>query len=106
MKILISNNSPKPLYEQIKDQIKEAIFSGELEDEEVLPSIRKLANDLHVSVLTIRRVYDELDAEGFTSSQIGRGTFVTCKNPEAYKEAKRVIVERKLADAVEEARKY
>lgn len=106
MRILISNSSEKPLYEQIKEQIKEAIFNGELSDGDALPSIRSMANDLHVSVLTIRRVYDDLDAEGFTSSQVGRGTFVVGSNPEVYKEAKRVIIEKKLYDIAHDARKY
>ncbi len=106
MRILVSNSSDKPLYEQIKSQIKDAILSGELSDGESLPSIRALANDLHVSVLTIRRVYDDLEAEGFTSSKVGRGTFVIGSNTEALKEAKRVTIENKLSDIVQEAKKY
>lgn len=106
MRILVSNSTDKPLYEQIKDQIKEAIFGGELSDGDSLPSIRALANDLHVSVLTIRRVYDDLETEGFTSSKVGRGTFVIGSNMEALKEAKRVIIEKKLFDIAQEAKKY
>lgn len=106
MRILISNSSDKPLYEQIKDQIKEAIFNGELVDGAPLPSIRALANDLHVSVITIRRVYDDLEVEGFTSNKVGRGTFVIGSNIEALKEAKRVIIEKKLSDIANEAKKY
>ena len=71
MKILISNTSDSPLYQQIKDQIKEAILQEELVKGDSLPSIRAFANDLKVSVLTIRRVYNELEEEGFIVSQVG-----------------------------------
>ena len=68
MKILISNTSENPLYQQIKDQIKDAILKEELVEGDPLPSIRAFANDLSVSVLTIRRVYEELEKEGFVTS--------------------------------------
>ena len=71
MKIIISNTSDIPLYQQIKDQIKDAILKNELVEGDPLPSIRSFANDLHVSVLTIRRVYEELEQEGFVVSQVG-----------------------------------
>ena len=74
MNIIVSNSLDVPLYIQIKEQIKEAILKGELEDGELLPSIRNFANDVHVSVLTIRRVYDELEKEGFAFSQ-AQGNF-------------------------------
>ena len=74
MKILISNTSENPLYQQIKDQIKDAILKEELVEGDPLPSIRAFANDLSVSVLTIRRVYEELEKEGFVTSQVGKGT--------------------------------
>ena len=73
MKIIVSNASNLPLYQQIEEQIKEAIFVGELKDGDPLPSIRNLANDLQVSVLTIRRVYDELEKEGFLACHVGIG---------------------------------
>ena len=73
MKILISNTSDTPLYQQIKDQIKDAILKEELVEGDALPSIRAFANDLKVSVLTIRRVYEELEQEGFIVSH----TFLT-----------------------------
>ncbi|HBM4435403.1 TPA: GntR family transcriptional regulator [Enterococcus faecium] len=75
MKILISNTSDAPLYQQIKEQIIDAILKGELVEGDPLPSIRAFANDLKVSVLTIRRVYDDLEKEGFVNSQVGIGTF-------------------------------
>ena len=65
MKITISNTANEPLYQQIMEQMKESILSGELQEGELLPSIRSFANDLKVSVLTIRRVYEELEKEGF-----------------------------------------
>ncbi|EQK71538.1 bacterial regulatory s, gntR family protein [Clostridioides difficile CD90] len=75
MKVLISNTSDKPLYQQIKEQIKEAIFTEELKEGDAMPSIRNFANDLKVSILTIRRVYEELENEGFLTRQVGIGTF-------------------------------
>ena len=69
MKILISNTSDSPLYQQIKDQIKDAILKEELMEGDALPSIRAFANDLKVSVLTIRRVYEELEQEGFITGR-------------------------------------
>lgn len=77
MKVLISNTSDKPLYQQIKEQIKEAIFTEELKEGDAMPSIRNFANDLKVSILTIRRVYEELENEGFLTRQVGIGTFIS-----------------------------
>lgn len=104
MNIIISNLSDKPLYEQIKEQIKNAIISGELKEGEGLPSIRALANDLHVSVLTTRRVYDELESEGFVITKAGKGSFVAPENLELLRESKRRMVETKLLEAWETAK--
>lgn len=104
MKIVISNISDKPLYQQIKEQIKEAIFTGELTDGDTMPSIRNFANDLKVSILTIRRVYEELEKEGFLNRQVGIGTFITTGNIEILRESKRRIVEQKMADMVRDAK--
>ena len=104
MKILISNMSDKPLYQQIKEQIKDAILTNELVEGEMLPSIRNLANDLRVSVLTIRRVYDELETEGFVTSQAGRGTFVASGNIELLRESKRHLVEQKMQEMIKTAK--
>lgn len=104
MNIIISNISDKPLYEQIKEQIKNAIISGELKEGEGLPSIRALANDLHVSVLTTRRVYDELESEGFVITKAGKGSFVAPENLELLRESKRRMVETKLLEAWETAK--
>ena len=104
MKILISNTSDLPLYQQIKDQLKDAIFREELKEGDMLPSIRSFANDLRVSVLTIRRVYDELEQEGFVASQVGVGTFVTAGNLELLRDSKRRLVEEKMADMLQTAK--
>ncbi|MBF1255949.1 GntR family transcriptional regulator [Stomatobaculum longum] len=106
MNIIVSNSLDVPLYIQIKEQIKEAILKGELEDGELLPSIRNFANDVHVSVLTIRRVYDELEKEGFAFSQAGRGTFVSRGNPELLRDFKRRIIEQDLQKAVHNAKLF
>ena len=100
MKILISNTSDTPLYQQIKDQIKDAILKEELVEGDALPSIRAFANDLKVSVLTIRRVYEELEQEGFIVSQVGIGTFVSTSNLELLRDSKRRLVEQKMADMI------
>ncbi|MGN6713475.1 GntR family transcriptional regulator [Anaerocolumna jejuensis] len=104
MKILISNTSESPLYQQIKDQIIDAILKGELAEGDTLPSIRAFANDLKVSVLTIRRVYDDLEKEGFVNSQIGIGTFVSASNIELLRDSKRRLVEQKMQDMIQTAK--
>ena len=106
MEIIISNSSGVPIYEQIKEQIKEAILKGELQDGELLPSVRTFANDLGVSVLTTRRVYDELEQEGFAISQAGRGTFVTMGNLELLRDTKRRLVESDMQKAIYNAKLF
>ncbi len=104
MKILISNTSDTPLYQQIKDQIKDAILKEELVEGDALPSIRAFAGDLKVSVLTIRRVYEELEQEGFIVSQVGIGTFVSASNLELLRDSKRRLVEQKMLDMIKTAK--
>ncbi len=104
MKIVIANTSEAPLYQQIKDQIKDAILKEELVEGDALPSIRAFANDLKVSVLTIRRVYDELEQEGFVTSQVGIGTFVSTSNIELLRDSKRRLVEKKMLDMIQTAK--
>ena len=104
MKIIISNTSDTPLYQQIKDQIKDAILKNELVEGDPLPSIRSFANDLQVSVLTIGRVYEELEQEGFVVSQVGIGTFVSASNVELLRDAKRRLVEQKMQDMIQTAK--
>ena len=104
MKILISNTSDAPLYQQIKEQIIDAILKGELVEGDPLPSIRAFANDLKVSVLTIRRVYDDLEKEGFVNSQVGIGTFVSTSNVELLRDSKRSLVEQKMLEMIQTAK--
>ena len=80
MEIIISNSSDKPIYEQISSQIKDAILSGDLSTGEALPSIRALAGDLHVSVITTKRAYSDLEALGFIETKQGKGSFVAGGN--------------------------
>lgn len=80
MKIIISNNSSVPIYEQIKNNIIEQILSNDLVEDEPLPSIRNLAQDIKISVMTIKKAYDELESEGYIISRQGKGTFVAPKN--------------------------
>ena len=88
MNIVISNSSTLPIYEQLKDAIKQAIFSNELKEGEILPSVRNLANDLKISFLTVKRAYDELEKEGYIKTVQGKGSFVAPKNLELIKEEK------------------
>lgn len=88
MNIIISNSSSDPLYEQIKKAIKQAIYTNELKEEEILPSVRALANDLKISFLTVKKAYDELEAEGFIKTVQGKGSYVLPKNLELLREEK------------------
>jgi len=104
MKVIIANSSPDPIYEQITRQIKAQIISGDMAEGQVLPSIRRLAQDLQISVITTKRAYDELEKEGFINTVGGKGTFVAVQNPELMREKRMKIVEEKLAEAVAEAK--
>ena len=104
MRIIISNSSPDPIYEQITRQVKAQIISGALAEGEALPSIRRLAQDLQISVITTKRAYDELEREGFINTVGGKGTFVAVQNVELLREKKMKLVEEKLAEAVAAAR--
>lgn len=104
MKILISNSSSEPIYEQIASQIKSLILKNELKEGEILPSIRNLAKELGISVITTKRAYEELEKEGFTETVRGKGTFVAAQNKELMKENKLKIIEEKLLDAVSESK--
>ncbi len=88
MNIIISNSDGIPIFEQIENAIKQAIFSNELKEEDMLPSVRNLANDLKISFLTVKRAYDELERGGFIKTVQGKGSFVTPKNLELIKEEK------------------
>ena len=88
MNIIISNSSSIPIYEQIKTAIKQAIFSNELKEEDMLPSVRSMANDFKISFLTVKRAYDELEQEGYIKTVQGKGSFIAPKNLELIKEEK------------------
>lgn len=103
MKILISNVSERPIYEQILSQIKSAIMQEELKENELLPSIRNLAKEVGVSVITTKRAYEELEKEGFVETVKGKGTFVAAQNKELLKEKKIKIIEEKLNEVIEES---
>ena len=86
MRIVISNNAGIPIYEQIKEQIKSSILSGELKEGEMLPSIRQLARELKISVITTTRAYNDLQYEGFVTNVQGKGCFVLKQDNEMMKE--------------------
>ena len=104
MDIIVSNASSDPIYAQIKNQLKAAIINNQIAPGEKLPSIRRLASQLRVSVITTKRAYDELELEGFIDSVQGRGSFVASKNTELLKEEQRKKVEDYLKSALASAR--
>ena len=104
MKLIISNVSGIPIYEQIKQQVKAAILSGELKEEEALPSLRTLAKNLKISVLTVTRAYTELEQEGFVKNVQGRGCFVLGSGSELMKEQLICKVENGLTEAIKAAK--
>ena len=104
MNIIISNSSIDPIYQQIVKQIKSQIINGKLKEGDSLPSIRKLARDLQISVITTKRAYEELDREGFVDTVGGKGCFVSQQNKEFLIEKKRKIIEDKLSQAILEAK--
>ena len=105
MDIILSNSSGKPIYEQITDQVKEQIMTGALAAGDALPSMRLLAKELRISVITTKRAYEELERDGFLENVPGKGCFVAPQNPELLREARLRKVEDALSQAVEEARK-
>jgi len=105
MDIIISNSSGKPIYEQIADQVKEQIITGTLPSGEMLPSMRLLARDLHISVITTKRAYEELEREGFLENVPGKGCFVASQNRELLREALLRRVEERLTEAIDEGKK-
>ena len=104
LNIIIANSSAEPIYEQITRQIKNQIFTGALSAGEALPSIRNLARELQISVITTKRAYDELEREGLIETVGGKGSFVAGQNREYLHEKRLGMVEAKLARVVDEAR--
>ena len=105
MDIILSNASGKPIYEQIADQVKEQIMAGSLPAGDALPSMRLLAKELRISVITTKRAYEELERDGFLENVPGKGCFVAPQNRELLREARLRKVEEYLSLAVSEARR-
>ena len=106
MDFYISHSSNKPIYEQIMAQIKSQILSGVLKEGDALPSIRVLARELRISVITTKRAYDELEHEGLLHSVAGKGTFVAAANPQLLREEKMRQLEDLLQKAVDSAKEH
>ena len=104
LNISISHTSTIPLYEQIQTQIKNQILNGSLKPGEGLPSIRNLAKELKVSIITTKRAYEELEKDGFIETVIGKGTFVSSQNTERLKEITLYEIENKLEEIIKQAK--
>ncbi len=104
MDIIISNSSKNPIYAQIVDQIKKQILNETLTEGEALPSIRSLAKELQISVITTKRAYEELEKEGFIDTVVGKGSFVASQNKELLRERKIKEIEKKLIEVIEESK--
>lgn len=105
MKIIINHSSMVPIYEQIVDQIKTLIRDGELKENDNLPSVRSLAKELKISALTVKKAYDNLEAEGFTVTIHGKGTYVAAANAELLLEEQKKEVEADLEIAIQKGRR-
>lgn len=103
MDIIISNNADSPIYEQIKEQIKLQILNGDLKEGDALPSMRLLAKELRISVITTKRAYEELEREGFIESFTGKGSFVKAMNKDVVKENLIYEIETLLEEVIDKA---
>ena len=106
MKIIINSSSMVPIYEQIVDQVKAQIISGELKEDDNLPSVRTLSKELRISALTVKKAYDSLEQEGFTVTIHGKGTYVAAANKEMMMEEYRREVEEELTEVIRKAKRY
>lgn len=106
MEIIISNSSDKPIYEQICMQVKNLIMNGTLSAGEALPSMRALAKDLHISVITVQRAYEDLTRDGFIETVSGKGSFVAAQNKEFIQEEQLRVAEELLLKAAEIGRAH
>ena len=104
LRIVLSNDSRRAIWEQIAEQIRDAILQGELSPGDALPSIRALARELRISVITTKRAYDELEREKFVESIQGKGSFVATQDSELMREKRLNAIEQKLSEALIEAR--
>ncbi len=105
MNFIISNSSEVPIYEQIKKEIKKSIQTNELKENSMLPSIRSLAKDLRISILTVKKAYDELEQEGYLKTVQGKGSFVIPRNQELVKEEQIRIIEERLGESIQIAKR-
>lgn len=105
MEIIISSSTSRPIYEQITAQIKQQVMAGTLQTGDALPSMRALARDLHISVITVQRAYEELQRDGFIETTVGRGTFVAAQNRTFYQEEQQRQAEGHLEKAADIARR-
>ena len=105
MKIIINHSSMVPIYEQIVDRIKTLIRDGKLKENDNLPSVRSLAKELKISALTVKKAYDNLEAEGFTVTVHGKGTYVAAANAELLLEEQKKEVEADLEMAIQKGRR-
>ncbi|WP_340008940.1 GntR family transcriptional regulator [Paenibacillus sp. FSL K6-0276] len=103
MNIIISNSSGQPIYEQIVSQIKSLIITGELNEGDALPSMRLLAKELRISVITTKRAYEELEREGFIYSVTGKGSFVAAKNMDFIREEQLRVIEDHMQHIIQAA---
>jgi len=103
MHIILNNSSLVPIYEQLMDQIKKDIISGELNENEALPSVRALSGTLKISALTVKKAYDRLEEEGFVITVHGKGTYVAPTDRSLAVEARRKCVEDDFSNAIEKA---
>ncbi|MBD8036338.1 GntR family transcriptional regulator [Solibacillus sp. A46] len=104
MQILIAHNSKEPIYEQIFNQIKKSILANELPSGYALPSMRNMAKDLEVSVITTKRAYEELEKAGLIYSVVGKGSFVSEQNIEMIIERKQKVIEEQLSQAIKNSK--
>ena len=105
MKIIINNSIMVPIYEQIIDQIKKQIRDGELKENDILPSVRALSKELKISALTVKKAYDNLEAEGYTVTVHGKGTYVAAVNPALLLEEQKKELEADLEQAIMKGRR-
>lgn len=106
MDIILLNSSDLPIYQQIKDQMIEQIMKGQLREGEQLPSIRSLAKELKISVITTKRAYEELEKEGYINTVVGKGSYVSLRNKNTMKQKQLEVIQSKLELIVRDSKKY
>lgn len=104
MHIILNNHSMVPVYEQLVEQLKNSIISGDLKENEALPSVRVFANDLKISALTVKKAYDHLEEQGFVVTVHGKGTYVAPSDRDQAVEARKKMIETELSVVVDKAK--